>query len=124
MSPSMEKERIDHQVLNSIFSGTEPDRNTLAQYQIHLAAFFGISVYKRLERCVGTHPEKLWVKIPNHFCLSAYDRIVGALANLGYTISDQTVGNILKRHGLPPAPERQTTTTWTECIRTHMDVPH
>src|SRR5438128_10323831 len=51
-----------------------------------------------------------------------YDRIVGALANLGYTISDQTVGNILKRHGLPPAPERQTTTTWKEFIRTHMDV--
>src|SRR4029453_3397699 len=72
MSPSMEKERIDHQVLNSIFSGTEPDRNTLAKYQIRLAAFFGISVYKRLERCVGTHPEKLWVKIPNYFCLSAY----------------------------------------------------
>ena len=39
-----------------------------------------------------------------------YDCIVGALANLGYTISDQTVGNILKRHGLPPAPERKTTT--------------
>jgi transposase InsO family protein len=51
-----------------------------------------------------------------------YDRIVGALANLGYTLSDQTVGNILKRHGLPPAPERQTTTTWKEFIRTHMDV--
>jgi transposase len=51
-----------------------------------------------------------------------YDRIVGALANLGYTISDQTVGNILKRHGLPPAPERTTTTTWKEFIRTHMDV--
>ena len=31
-----------------------------------------------------------------------YDRIVGALTNLGYTISDQTVGNILKRHGIPP----------------------
>ena len=29
-----------------------------------------------------------------------YDRIVGALATLGYTISAQTVGNILKRHGL------------------------
>jgi hypothetical protein len=48
-----------------------------------------------------------------------YDRIVGALANLGYTISDQTVGNILKRHGLPRAPERKTTTTWKEFIRTH-----
>jgi hypothetical protein len=51
-----------------------------------------------------------------------YDRIVGALANLGYTISDQTVGNILKRHGMAPAPERKTTTTWKEFIRTHMDV--
>jgi transposase InsO family protein len=51
-----------------------------------------------------------------------YDRIAGALANLGYTISDQTVGNILKRHGLPPAPERKTTTTWKEFIRAHMDV--
>jgi putative transposase len=50
------------------------------------------------------------------------DRIVGALANLGYTISDQTVGNILKRHGIPPAPERTKTTTWKEFIRTHMDV--
>jgi putative transposase len=51
-----------------------------------------------------------------------YDRVVGALANLGYTLSDQTVGNILKRHGLPPAPERKQTTTWKEFIRTHMDV--
>src|SRR5256885_1865527 len=51
-----------------------------------------------------------------------YDRIIDALANLGYTISDQTVGNILKRHGIPPAPERKTTTTWKERIRTHMDV--
>ena len=51
-----------------------------------------------------------------------YDRIVGALANLGYTISDQTVGNILKRHGIPPAPERKTTTTWKEFIRAHIDM--
>jgi len=51
-----------------------------------------------------------------------YDRIVGALINLGYRISDQTVGNILKRHGIPPAPERKKTTTWREFIRIHMDV--
>jgi putative transposase len=51
-----------------------------------------------------------------------YDRIVGALGNLGCTVSDQTVGNILKRHGMAPAPERKTTTTWKEFIRTHMDV--
>jgi putative transposase len=51
-----------------------------------------------------------------------YDRVVGALANLGLTVSDQTVGNILKRHGIAPAPERKTTTTWKEFIRTHMEV--
>jgi len=51
-----------------------------------------------------------------------YDRIAGALHNLGYTVSDQTVGNILKRHGIPPAPERKTTTTWSEFIRMHMAV--
>ena len=51
-----------------------------------------------------------------------YDRIVGALANLGYTISDQTVGNILKRHGLPPAPQRKQTVTWREFIQIHLEV--
>src|SRR4029078_6972727 len=34
-----------------------------------------------------------------------YDRIVGALANLGHEISDHTVSNVLQRHGLPPAPD-------------------
>jgi len=49
-----------------------------------------------------------------------YDRIAGALANLGYEISDQAVGNVLRRHGLPPAPERKRTTSWTDFIRTHV----
>ena len=51
-----------------------------------------------------------------------YDRIVGAMANLGYTLSDETVGNILRRNGIPPAPERKHMTTWTDFIRAHMSV--
>jgi transposase len=51
-----------------------------------------------------------------------YDRIQGSLKHLGYTISDQTVGNILKRHGIPPAPECQRTVTWGEFVRSHWDV--
>src|ERR671933_743932 len=66
--------------------------------------------------------EALVVRMARENRLWGYDRIVGALANLGLTISAQTVGNMLKRHGIPPAPERQTTTTWKECIRTHMEV--
>ena len=49
-----------------------------------------------------------------------YDRIVGALANLGHVVCDQTVGNVLLRHGVPPAPERKRTTTWREFIRIHL----
>jgi transposase InsO family protein len=32
------------------------------------------------------------------------------------------VGNILKRRGIPTAPERKKTTTWKEFIRRHMDM--
>ena len=41
-----------------------------------------------------------------------YDRIVGALSNLGHRLSDQTVGNILRRHNLSPAPKRKQTVSW------------
>jgi transposase InsO family protein len=51
-----------------------------------------------------------------------YDRIVGALSNLGHRISDQTVGNILQRQGLGPAPERKRHTTWAAFIRRHTAV--
>ena len=46
-----------------------------------------------------------------------YDRIGGAMANLAYRLSDQTVGNILQRHGIPPAPEQKRTTTWADFIQ-------
>ncbi|HJT33410.1 MAG TPA: integrase core domain-containing protein [Pirellulales bacterium] len=51
-----------------------------------------------------------------------YDRIQGALANLGHEVSDTTVGNILKAHGVEPAPERKRKTTWTTFIKAHWDV--
>ena len=38
-----------------------------------------------------------------------YDRINGALSNVGYHICDSTIGNILKAHGIEPAPERKCT---------------
>jgi len=42
------------------------------------------------------------------------------LADLGHEISDQTVDNVLRRHGLPPAPECKRTTMWAAFIRTHV----
>ena len=50
------------------------------------------------------------------------DRLVGALAHRGATSSAQTVGHLLKRHGIIPASERKKTTTWKEFIHMHMDM--
>ena len=51
-----------------------------------------------------------------------YDRIAGALANLGHEISDQSVGNILKRHGIPPAHQRTGGMAWADFIKSHAEV--
>ena len=53
--------------------------------------------------------EALVVRIARENSDWGYDRIVGALANLGHRIADQTVGNILRRHGIAPAPKRSQT---------------
>ncbi len=66
--------------------------------------------------------EALVVRFATENCNWGYDRIAGAIANLGHTVSDQTVGNILKRHGIPPVPGRKKTTTWKDFIRAHRAV--
>jgi putative transposase len=51
-----------------------------------------------------------------------YDRIQGALANLGYKISDTAIGNILWEHGIEPAPERKKQTTWKAFLEAHWGI--
>ena len=50
-----------------------------------------------------------------------YDRIADALANIGHDISNQTVGNILKAHGIEPAPDRKRQMTWSTFLKAHWD---
>jgi transposase InsO family protein len=66
--------------------------------------------------------EALVVRMARENADWGYDRIVGALDNLGHQVSDQTVGNILRRHGIAPAPKRGQTTTWKDFIAAHMNV--
>jgi len=69
---------------------------------------------------INREVEQLIIRMASENGDWGYDRIAGALVNLGYAISDQTVGNVLRRHGLPPAPERKRTITWAAFIRTHL----
>ena len=50
-----------------------------------------------------------------------YRRIQGALANLGYLLAYNTIANILKRHGIEPAPERSRKTSWKEFLTRHWE---
>src|ERR1700693_1696680 len=71
---------------------------------------------------IAAEIEDLVIRLARENSGWGYDRIVGALANLGLSVSDQTVGNILRRHGIQPAPERSRTTTWKDFMRRHMAV--
>jgi hypothetical protein len=43
------------------------------------------------------------------------------LANLGHEVARDTVADLLKEHGLEPAPERERT-TWKDFLCRHRDV--
>jgi transposase len=49
------------------------------------------------------------------------ERIEGELLKLGYDISDETVANILRRHGIPPLPERETSPSWRHLMTHYKD---
>jgi len=50
-----------------------------------------------------------------------YRRIQGALANVGHVVARTTIADILKRHGIEPAPERSRKTTWKDFLKRHWD---
>ncbi len=116
-------QQLGKQALQEVAKIVKPD-TILAWHRKFVAQKFDGSKHRKApgRPTIDQEVEALVVRMARENRSWGYDRIVGALANLGHTISDQTVGNILKRHGLPPAPERKTTTTWKEFIRTHMDV--
>ncbi len=51
-----------------------------------------------------------------------YKRIKGAVTNLGSVISDTTIANILRAHGMDPATDRSRQSTWKQFLSTHWDV--
>jgi putative transposase len=115
--------KLSPQALEEVATIVKPD-TTLAWHRRLVAQKFDGSTPRKSRGRPRIDPELAeWVlRMARENRSWGYDRIQGALTYLGHTISDQTVGNILKRHGRPSAPERQKTTTWKACIRAHLDV--
>ena len=65
--------------------------------------------------------EKLILKIVKHNRHWGYTRIVGQLKYLGFKVSHQTIGNVIKKYRLQPSPERSKKTTWNEFISSHWE---
>jgi len=43
------------------------------------------------------------------------------LSNLGYRVSDTTIGRVLKEHGIEPAPRRQCRVDWAVFLKAHWE---
>lgn len=111
--------RLGRKALEDVANAARPD-TIIGWYRKLVARKFDGSKSRRYpgRPKIDYDTELLVVRMAKENSSWGYDRIVGAMANLGHRLSDQTVGNILQRHGIPPAPKRQHTTTWTEFIRT------
>jgi hypothetical protein len=113
--------RLGRQVLADVATIARPE-TILGWYRKLVARKFDGSKARRGpgRPRIKREVEQLIIRMASENRDWGYDRIAGALANLGYEISDQAVGNVLRRHGVPPSPERKRTTSWAVFIRTHV----
>jgi putative transposase len=90
--------RLGRKALAEVASVARPD-TILAWYRKLIARKFdGWKARRSLGRPrISREVEQLIVRMARENHDWGYDRIAGALANLGYEVSDQTVGNVLRR---------------------------
>ena len=115
--------RLGRMALEDVAATAKPDTILGWYRKLITNKFDGSRFRERVGRPrVAEEIERLVVRMAKENPSWGYDRIVGALANLGYRLSDQTVGNLLRRHGLSPAPKRKQAVSWKDFIRSHRDV--
>jgi putative transposase len=64
----------------------------------------------------GKELGSLVVRISEENRTWGYRRNQGALSTLGHKLARSTIADILRRHGIEPAPERRRKTTWKEFL--------
>jgi putative transposase len=69
--------------------------------------------------CVQDMIQQLVVRMATENRDWGYRRRLGALANQSHEVARSTLANILKEHGIEPAPERNRKTIWKEFLRRH-----
>ncbi len=100
--------QLGRKALQEVARVAQPD-TILAWYRRLIAQKFDGSKHRSYpgRPRVGREVTDLIVRMARENAGWGYDRIVGALANLGHVVSDQTVGNVLRRYGIAPATEAE-----------------
>jgi hypothetical protein len=95
--------RLGRQGLEPVASAAKPD-TILAWFRKLVAHKFDGSRHRLYpgRPPIGRKITELIVRLARENSGWGYDRIAGALAILGHRVSDQTVGNILRRFGIAP----------------------
>jgi putative transposase len=70
----------------------------------------------------GKDLESLVVRMAEENGSWGYRRIQGALSNLGHKLARSTIADVLRRHGIEPAPERSHKITWNEFLAQHWEL--
>src|SRR6202165_503107 len=115
--------RLGRKALWDVAGVANPD-TILAWYRKLIAQKFDGSKHRQYpgRPPVSSEVEALVLRMARENSGWGYDRIVGALANLGHRLSHQTVKNILRQHGIAPAPKRSQVTSWKDFLAAHMNV--
>jgi len=115
--------RLGRQALQQVALIAKPE-TILGWYRKLIAQKFDGSKHRAYpgRPSVGREITDLIVRLARENSDWGYDRIAGALKNLGHDVSDQTVGNVLRRFGIAPAPKRRQQMNWAQFIRAHMAV--
>jgi putative transposase len=115
--------RLGRRGLEALAAAAKPD-TILAWFRKLVAHKFDGSQHRLYpgRPTIGREITELIVRMARENSGWGYDRIAGALANLGHRVSDQTVGNILRRFGIPPTAKRREQMSWAAFIRSHMAV--
>jgi hypothetical protein len=94
--------RLGRKALTDVTAAAKPDTLLRLYRELIAKKFDGSRFRKSVGRGpIGEEIERLVVRMARENPSWGYDRIVGAMANLGHKVSDQTVGNILSRHDIP-----------------------
>ena len=112
---------LGRKVLRQLASIVTPD-TILAWHRRLIAQKWDYSERRRPGRPrVAEKIAELTVRMAKENPSWGYTTIMGVLANLGHVVARETVRNILKEHGIEPAPERSKRMPWSTFLKSHWD---